>query len=206
GNAGEGQYRSYAEVDIYHESDPTKVVWSGTQADVVGEGDKDAGEFLNKVRRDGFSKQWVPELGGKYTLKFYADPENHWAESNEDNNVHTLEIEVEDLRQKVKGRDATHGFGIGHHSVQDAPAHDAALVAAASEATASQTVQHDAKVVTLERSSDESVVFAQNARPASQVSSAHTAPEADSSDAPTDEWPESVDEVLSLRINFETLD
>jgi hypothetical protein len=206
GNAGEGQYRSYAEVDIDHESDPTRVVWSGTQADVLGEGEKDAGEFLNKVRRDGFAKRWVPELGGKYTLKFYADPENHWAESNEDNNVVTLELKVEDLRQKVKGRDATRGFGVGHHSIQDAPAHDAALAAAASQATAHPTTSNDAEPLAPERTADESVLVAQNVQLTPQVSSPPAAAEVDPPGERADEWRESVDEVLSIRADFEALD
>ncbi len=129
GNQGEGRYRNYAEVDIYHESDPNKIVWSGTIADVVDAGEFDKGRFVNKVKRDGFSRSWIPELGGCYTLKFYADPENHWAESNEDNNVVTVELEVKDLRQSTRGRDASRGFGFNHHSVVDAPSHDAALAA-----------------------------------------------------------------------------
>ncbi len=132
GNQGEGRYRSYAEVDIYHESDPNKIVWSGAIADVVDAGDFDKGQFVNKVKRDGFAKRWVPELGGTYVLKFYADPENQWSESNEDNNVVEVKLEVKDLRHQARGRDASHGFGFNHHSVVDAPSHDAALAIAAS--------------------------------------------------------------------------
>ena len=132
GNQGEGRYRSYAEVNIYHESDPSKIVWVGTIADVVGEGDFDKGQFVNKVKRDGFAKRWVPELGGTYVLKFYADPENQWSESNEENNVVEVKLEVKDLRHEARGRDASHGFGFNHHSVVDAPSHDAVLAVAAS--------------------------------------------------------------------------
>ena len=147
GNQGEGRYRNYAEVDIYHESDPSKIVWSGTIADVVDAGDFDKGRFVNKVKRDGFSRSWIPELGGTYTLKFYADPENQWAESNEDNNVVTVELEVKDLRQRTRGRDASRGFGFNHHSVNDAAANDAALAAAAS--TLNPSPVSDLKVETL---------------------------------------------------------
>ena len=132
GNQGEGRYRSYAEVNIYHESDPNKIVWVGTIADVVDAGEFDKGRFVNKVKRDGFSRSWVPELGGTYVLKFYADPENQWSESNEDNNVVEVKLEVKDLRHQARGRDASHGFGFNHHSVVDAPGHDAALAVAAS--------------------------------------------------------------------------
>ena len=50
GNEGEGRYRSHAEVNIYHESDPDKIVWVGTLADVVGAEESDSGQFVNKVR------------------------------------------------------------------------------------------------------------------------------------------------------------
>ena len=150
GNQGEGRYRSYAEVDIYHESDPNKIVWSGAIADVVGEGDFDKGQFVNKVKRDGFAKRWVPELGGTYVLKFYADPENQWSESSEDNNVVEVKLEVKDLRHQARGRDASHGFGFNHHSVVDAPSHDAALAVAASGLNNSVKV---AEVETLVRDS-----------------------------------------------------
>ncbi len=132
GNQGEGRYRNYAEVDIYHESDPNKIVWSGTIADVVDAGDFDKGQFINKVKRDGFAKRWVPELGGTYVLKFYADPENQWNESSEDNNVVEVKLEVKDLRSTDRGRDASRGFGVNPHKVVDAPSHDAALALAAS--------------------------------------------------------------------------
>jgi len=133
GNQGEGKYRSSSEVNIYHESDPNKIVWVGTLADVVGAEDSDSGRFVNKIRRDGFSRSWIPELGGTYTLKFYADPENNWAESSEDNNVVSMKLEVRDLRQSAPKRDATHGFGLRHHSINDTLVQDAALAAAASE-------------------------------------------------------------------------
>ncbi len=133
GNQGEGRYRSYAEVDIYHESDPNKIVWSGTIADVVDAGDFDKGQFVNKVRRDGFSRNWVPELGGSYTLKFYADPENQWSESNEANNVVEIKLEVKDLRQRERSHDGSRGRGSNHHNIVDVPAQDAALALAASQ-------------------------------------------------------------------------
>ncbi len=133
GNEGEGRYRSHAEVNIYHESNPDKIVWVGTLADVVGAEESDSGQFVNKVRRDGFSRHWIPELGGTYTLKFYADPENDWAESNEENNVTTVKLEVRDLRQSGAERDGTQGFGFRHHSTSDTLAQDAALAGAASE-------------------------------------------------------------------------
>ncbi|NOZ39282.1 MAG: hypothetical protein GXP24_03545 [Planctomycetes bacterium] len=132
GNQGEGRYRNYAEVDIYHESDPNKIVWSGTIADVVDAGDFDKGQFVNKVKRDGFAKRWVPELGGTYTLKFYADPENSWNESNEDNNVVEVKLEVKDLRRTDRGRDASRGFGVNPHSANDSDIYDAALALVAS--------------------------------------------------------------------------
>lgn len=121
GNLGEGTYRNYAEVDIYHESDPDKIVWSGALADTVEGGETDKGQFVNKVQRDGFSRNWIPELGGTYTLKFYADPENTWNESDESNNVLTAKVEVNDLRYRAPARDAFHGFGFNHHAIVETP-------------------------------------------------------------------------------------
>ena len=139
GNIGQGTFRNYAEVDIYHESDPNKIVWSGAFDDVTFAGDFDAGEFLNKNKANGFSQQWIPELGGTYTLKFYVDPENLWNESNEDNNVSTATLEVQDLRQVDRGTDALLGRGANQHSFADeAPsrgiaANEAVLAAAAAQ-------------------------------------------------------------------------
>ncbi len=140
-NQGEGTYRSYAEVDIYHESDPTKIVWSGTLADVVEGGESDKGRFLNKVKRDGFSRNWLPDLGGTYTLKFYADPEDSWNESDESNNVVTTTVEVEDLRYRSPVRDASLGFGFNHHTVEDVQTHELAAAAAGWRAPARETPQ-----------------------------------------------------------------
>jgi len=135
GNEGSGTYRNYMEVDIYHESDPSKIVWSGAIEDTVTAGDYDRGRFVNKVKQDGFSKSWIPELGGTYTLKFYVDPENTWNESDETNNVGTAQLEVKDLRQVARGRSDAGGFGFNHHRVNDTGtgARDVALAIAASE-------------------------------------------------------------------------
>lgn len=130
GNVGDGTYRNYMEVDIYHESDPTKIVWSGAIASVTTAGDYDSGEFLNKVSKDGFAKRWIPELGGTYTLKFYVDPENAWNEADEDNNVGTATLDVQDLRQVSRGSDTSFGRGANHHSFADTVTPD--LSAAAS--------------------------------------------------------------------------
>lgn len=131
GNVGDGTYRNYMEVDIYHGSDPSKIVWSGAISSVTTAGDYDSGEFLNKVKRDGFSKRWIPELGGNYTLKFYVDPENTWNEADESNNVGTATLEVQDLRQVSRGNSASFGRGANHHSVEDAPSRE--LLAAVSD-------------------------------------------------------------------------
>ena len=104
GNEGAGTYRNYAEVNIYHESNPDKLVWAGTMSGVVREGRFSRGQFLNTSDSHGFSKRWTPEEGGTYILKFYADPENNWNESNEENNVYETKVEVSDLRNSWRSR------------------------------------------------------------------------------------------------------
>lgn len=208
GNAGEGTYRNYAEVDIYHESDPTKIVWSGTLADVVDAGEYDKGQFINKVKQDGFSKSWIPELGGTYTLKFYVDPENRWNESSEDNNLVVAQVEVQDLRYRSPKHDSSSGFGFNHHSVPDVASHAAALASAASLLNASQSSSSEAAGHSTEESSDQvqedvkdlvvEVAFADNGAVEVRVQDAVKAESNRAEESPSDEWLEAIDTALSM--------
>lgn len=101
-NLGEGTFRNYAEVDIYHESDPTKIVWAGTLSKTLGAKQAVIGEFRNANSDEQFSKRWTPELAGTYTIKMYADPEQNWEESNESNNVTVMTVTVDAGKGKIK--------------------------------------------------------------------------------------------------------
>lgn len=101
-NLGEGTFRNYAEVDIYHESDPTKIVWAGTLSKTLGAKQAVIGEFRNANSDEQFSKRWTPELAGTYTIKMYADPEQNWEESNESNNVAEMKVTVDAGKGKIK--------------------------------------------------------------------------------------------------------
>lgn len=149
GNLGEGVYKNYAEVDIYHESDPTTLVWVGSISDVVGERDFDTGEFTQRHREKGFSKRWIPELGGVYTLKIYVDPEDRWAESDESNNVGVVQVEVSDHRNVAKGKGAF-GRALSRH---DAPGFESpgepAIAAPTSLAVAADALFSDSQADSL---------------------------------------------------------
>ncbi len=96
GNAGAGLYRNHTELDIYHESDLTRPVWVGVRADVLGAGETESGKFINKIKQDGFAKDWVPERSGTYILSFVADPENLCNEADEANNRVTMRLKIAD--------------------------------------------------------------------------------------------------------------
>jgi len=113
-NLGEGTFRNYAEVDIYHESDPTKIVWAGTLAKTLGAKQAVIGEFRNASSDEQFSKRWTPELAGNYIIKMYADPEQNWQESNEANNVTEMTVTVDAGKGKV--RDA-----LKHRAIAEQP-------------------------------------------------------------------------------------
>lgn len=137
GNEGEGTYRNYAEVNIYHESDPNKIVWAGTLSDVVEAGEFDKGQFLNTNDKYGFSKRWIPEQGGTFVLKFYADPENQWNETNEDNNVFVTKVEISELRNR--GNRGGRSDELRRHSEVEQPAVELAFA---------ETVRNSGPVVT----------------------------------------------------------
>ena len=90
---GSGVFHNYAEVDIYNNSsNPDVVVWAG--ALVGNAGDSVKGEFLNSRSNDQFTERWTPTAPGEYTLRYYVDPENSAAESNEDNNFYEITLTV----------------------------------------------------------------------------------------------------------------
>lgn len=113
-NLGEGRFRNYAEVDIYHESDPTKIVWAGTLSKTLGAKQAVIGEFRNASSDEQFSKRWTPELAGTYIIKMYADPEQNWQESDEGNNVVTVKVTV--AAEKIRGSNA-----FKHRAIADPP-------------------------------------------------------------------------------------
>ena len=100
-NNNSGVFHNYAEVDIYHSNDPNAVVWAG--ALVGNAGDSVEGEFLNSRSSDSFSHRWTPDAPGEYTLRYYVDPENSAAESNEDNNFYEITLTVNDLAKPTAG-------------------------------------------------------------------------------------------------------
>jgi hypothetical protein len=85
-NTGEGLFANYAEVDVYHESNLNTPIWVGTLEGVLGADETIRGQFLNSNPNDAFAEHWIPQQAGTYLLKFYADPEHLWAESDEVNN------------------------------------------------------------------------------------------------------------------------
>lgn len=93
-NAGQGTLRTYAEVDIYHESDPETIVWVGVLEGRAKAGQQVVGRYVNRGINNALPVHWVPQEAGNYTLKFYGDPEEAATEANEDDNYHELELTV----------------------------------------------------------------------------------------------------------------
>ena len=122
GNLGEGTYRNYAEVDIYHSSNPDKIVWSGALEKTLGGRQAVLGEFHNGPDSK-FSERWIPVESGVYVLKFYTDPEKSWNESSETNNDNAVKIKVLDAKHQTRS--------VGRHVVDSAPADQAFIVTSA---------------------------------------------------------------------------
>ncbi len=99
-NLGEGRYRNYAEVDVYHASDLSKIVWVGSFTRLTRGHRYARGEFLQ--RHDKFSTRWTPEEAGTYVLKFYADPEDRWVEKDETNNGIIMKLRVFENRREAR--------------------------------------------------------------------------------------------------------
>jgi len=92
-NNSSGAFHNYAEVDIYNNSgNPDAIVWAGALVDNVG--DSVEGEFVNTRSNDQFTERWIPTAPGEYTLRYYVDPENSAAESNEANNFYEITLTV----------------------------------------------------------------------------------------------------------------
>jgi hypothetical protein len=92
-NKGGGEFWTYAELDVYHESDLTRPVWVGTLTGETGPGDRRKGTFENNSD-DAFDRWWRPQHEGTYVVKAFVDPENTWHEGNEGDNVVTFKVSV----------------------------------------------------------------------------------------------------------------
>ena len=99
-NRGTGLFHNYAEVDIYHDSNPDAVIWAGALVGNVG--DSVEGEFVNTRANDGFSERWTPDAPGEYTLRYYIDPENSAAELDESNNFYEIKLTVKGEAQPAE--------------------------------------------------------------------------------------------------------
>lgn len=93
-NSQSGVFHNYGEVDIYHDCDPNTILWAG--ALVGNAGDSVEGEFVNTRPNDPFSTRWTPDVPGEYILRYYVDPEDIAAESNEDNNTYEIRLTVKE--------------------------------------------------------------------------------------------------------------
>ena len=210
GNVGDGKYKNYAEVDIYHESDPTQLVWVGSNSGVVAGGDFDFGEFTQRHREKGFSKRWIPQLGGQYVLRFYVDPEDRWDEVDENNNVKTVIVDVRDTRAADPRFDAILGRGVRQHALPDkTPPAAAELIDAAMAAADDLETGPSGDSTPFEKQPEEafgeaSPDFRQSSVTPEAPSSAKTTPEVHRKPAvrlplAADRWAEQVDLALDWR-------
>ncbi len=102
GNAGQGQYYNYSEVDISHVSDMNNPVWVGVLVGTAGAGLMLDGEYVNPTENDAFAERWTPQEEGEYRAYFYADPEHSWAESSESNNREVVTFKVRQAKETNK--------------------------------------------------------------------------------------------------------
>ena len=91
-NSSGGLFHNYAEVNVYNSNNLDSIIWAG--ALVGNAGDSVEGEFVNTRSNDPFSERWIPNAPGEYTLRYYIDPEDSAAESNEDNNFYEIQLTV----------------------------------------------------------------------------------------------------------------
>ena len=89
-----GNFRNYAEVDIFHSSDPDTIVWAGALVGTASAENVVEGEFLNTRESDSFSERWTPDQEGEYLLLYTVDPENSASETNEDNNEYEIILTI----------------------------------------------------------------------------------------------------------------
>lgn len=121
-NLGSGEFHNYAEVDIYHSSDPETIVWAGAIVGTATAGATIEGEFLNT--NGTFSETWTPEVSGDYILRYYLDPELIVTESSELNNRYDITLSVSptvvenaDLRFTfINEQQYAWGFGVQNDS------------------------------------------------------------------------------------------
>lgn len=96
-----GNFHNYAEVDIYHESDPEKIIWAGATVGNASSDNSIVGNFLNTREGDGFTHQWTPDKPGEYILRYYLDPEGFVEEKDETNNRYQIQLTVKDAAAPV---------------------------------------------------------------------------------------------------------
>ncbi len=123
-----GNYHNYSEVDIYHASDMGKIVWAGAVVGNAKAGSAVEGEFLNTRDDDPFAERWTPEISGEYVLKYYLDPERGVNESNEENNVYEIRLNVFDDPAPVAVDDTFDAGGTLDIMENDIPTHQRKIV------------------------------------------------------------------------------
>ena len=97
-----GLIRDYAEVDIFHSSDLQTPVWVGSFTHVIEAKGFASGEFTQRYGK--FDEFWTPDRAGTYVLRFSADPEDRFAEVDEDNNRIVVELTVFSSEDEAKGK------------------------------------------------------------------------------------------------------
>jgi hypothetical protein len=103
-NQGAGRYQNYSEVDVFN-AKTGKVEWAGSFGGNVDANNPVSGEYLNTDPNDEFAERWVPTTPGDYVIKFFADPENSWNETNESNNVIEVRITVSNAKTSFSAND-----------------------------------------------------------------------------------------------------
>ncbi len=94
-NQGSGNFHNYAEVDIYHVSDRTRIVWAGALAGNADAENRVEGYFVNTRANDGFEEVFTPQQEGRYLFRFYLDPEKVVQETSETNNTFDVYVNVQ---------------------------------------------------------------------------------------------------------------
>ena len=93
-NQGTGNFHNYAEVDIYHSSDRSTIVWAGALAGNASSENRVEGYFVNTRANHGFPEVFTPQQEGQYLFASDLDPEKVSDESNENNNTFDVYVDV----------------------------------------------------------------------------------------------------------------
>ena len=99
-NKGTATVSTYSEIDVYDADDLTTPIWVGVMTLELQPGESTFATYRNDNPLDPYDELWVPEERdrdrgqSKYVIKFYIDPDDAVAETDELNNLFESKIKI----------------------------------------------------------------------------------------------------------------